>query len=337
MILAAITTCKRKPDMVERAVKSVVAQTYRDWNLVVVDDSPADYEFRDDVRKMVESYAEKDSRIRYVPHDRNYGAQRARNTALDIADREGYEFIAYLDDDDEWLPEKLEKQLAVFMSHDEKLGLVYCGAYGSVKDDATGKYVSYKRKMKFHEGKIYDKLIFEDFIGSFSRPLIRARYLKEVGGLEEKMPVRQDWETWLRLSRYYEISYVNEALIRSTPHEGEHVGRNHVQRPQALVIIISKNLDYLKKHKYAYWKIYRELALECERNAYSAWIKTLQLQPLRVISNLTTILRIPSETMICTIKYFVRKFFPCQFSYLKKLNIKLKGGKIIDTDKRTSL
>ncbi len=85
MILAAITTCKRRPEMVERAVKSVITQTYTDWNLVVVDDSPADYEFREDVRKMVEGYAAQDGRIRYVPHDRNYGAQRARNTALAIA------------------------------------------------------------------------------------------------------------------------------------------------------------------------------------------------------------------------------------------------------------
>ena len=85
MILAAITTCRREPAMVERAVKSVIAQTYQDWNLVVVDDSPADYEFRDDVRKMVEGYASQDSRIRYFPHDRNYGVSSARNTALRIA------------------------------------------------------------------------------------------------------------------------------------------------------------------------------------------------------------------------------------------------------------
>ena len=85
MILAAITTCRREPAMVERAVKSVIAQTYQDWNLVVVDDSPADYEFREGVRKMVEGYASQDSRIRYVAHDRNYGVSSARNTALRIA------------------------------------------------------------------------------------------------------------------------------------------------------------------------------------------------------------------------------------------------------------
>ena len=85
MILAAITTHKRRPEMVGRALRSVIAQTFTDWNCVVVDDSPADWPLRDDVRKMVEGYARQDSRIRYVAHGRNYGAQRARNTALSIA------------------------------------------------------------------------------------------------------------------------------------------------------------------------------------------------------------------------------------------------------------
>ena len=86
VILAAITTCKRKPEMVERALKSVIAQTYRDWHCVVVDDSPEDYEFRGDVRRMVEGYAANDERISYVAHDKNYGANHARNTALKIAE-----------------------------------------------------------------------------------------------------------------------------------------------------------------------------------------------------------------------------------------------------------
>ena len=129
MILAAITTCRREPAMVERALRSVIAQTCQEWECVVVDDSPAEYELRDEVRKMVEGYAAQDGRIRYVPHDKNYGAQRARNTALGIAVDGGYEFIAYLDDDDEWLPEKLEKQLARFSECGEDTALVYCHQY----------------------------------------------------------------------------------------------------------------------------------------------------------------------------------------------------------------
>ena len=85
MILAAITTCKRKPEMVERAIKSVVNQTFKDWNLLIVDDSPADYEFRNDVKTMAEDWCRRDERIFYFQHEKNFGAQRARNTALTFA------------------------------------------------------------------------------------------------------------------------------------------------------------------------------------------------------------------------------------------------------------
>lgn len=85
MILVAITTHKRPPEMLERAIKSVVAQTYTDWELVIVDDSPADYELRNDVKKMVEDWCRRDKRISYVQHDMNYGPSHARNTALKIA------------------------------------------------------------------------------------------------------------------------------------------------------------------------------------------------------------------------------------------------------------
>ena len=86
MITAAITTHKREPSMVERAIKSVVNQTYQDWQLVIVDDSPADYELRDEVKRMAEEWCSRDKRITYIQHDRNYGAQRARNTALKFAE-----------------------------------------------------------------------------------------------------------------------------------------------------------------------------------------------------------------------------------------------------------
>ena len=84
MVLAAITMCRRAPVMVERALRSVIAQTYTDWECVVVDDTPANYELRGEVRKMVDEYAARDSRIRYVPHDTNRGANTALNIAISI-------------------------------------------------------------------------------------------------------------------------------------------------------------------------------------------------------------------------------------------------------------
>ena len=198
MILAAITTHKRRPEMVGRALRSVIAQTFTDWNCVVVDDSPADWPLRDDVRKMVEGYARQDSRIRYVAHGRNYGAQRARNTALSIANNThgggGYdEYIGYLDDDDEWLPEKLEKMYARFQECGEDTGLVYCRGFSVCQDPRTGKeYLIRGKPRPSFEGNVYGRMMLGDFVGTFSNPLMRTKYLVQAGGMDENVVNRDD-------------------------------------------------------------------------------------------------------------------------------------------------
>lgn len=123
IVTAVITTYKREPEIVKRAIDSVLAQTYKHINIVVVDDSPADYELRDSVEKLVlDHFAE--ANITYVQHERNLGACAARNTGLSLVNSE---FVAFLDDDDEWLPEKIEKQVKKFRECDELTALVYCG------------------------------------------------------------------------------------------------------------------------------------------------------------------------------------------------------------------
>ena len=105
LVTAVITTHKRTPELVERALKSILAQTYENIEVFVIDDSPEEYELRSAVKNMIESYAEKN--VTYIAHDKCMGACAARNTGLEAAKGE---FIGFLDDDDEWLPTKLEKQ-----------------------------------------------------------------------------------------------------------------------------------------------------------------------------------------------------------------------------------
>ena len=294
MILAAITTCKRKPEMVERAVKSVIAQTYRDWNLVVVDDSPSDYEFRDDVRKMIEGYAAQDSRIRYVPHDQNYGAQRARNTALKIANNTDglgghYEFIAYLDDDDTWKPEKLEKQLAKFNEHDEDFGVVYCWTCWVY--DETG--IRYFKKHPVREGRVFDDLIVRDFVGGMF-PLVRTKYLKQIGGFDEELQARQDTDIWLRLAECCSFACVPEHLAELHRYRGEHIWSNVAKPISGTKRLIDKNIAYLKEHKIAYWVNLYDLAIlygnnREYKNFLKTWLKVVSLRPFAVFINLWTI------------------------------------------------
>ena len=105
LVTAIITTHKREPEIVERALKSILAQTYKNIEIIVVDDSPESFESRKAVKDSVTRYTNQN--VKYVQHDECKGACAARNTGLYMAKGE---YVAFLDDDDEWLPEKIEKQ-----------------------------------------------------------------------------------------------------------------------------------------------------------------------------------------------------------------------------------
>ena len=319
-VLAAITTCKRKPEMVERAVKSVIAQTYTDWELVVVDDSPEDYEFRDEVRRLVEDWSIRDSRIRYIAHDKNYGAQRARNTALNIAIDEGFEFIAFLDDDDEWLPEKLEKQIAKFSECDENTALVYCNGYilQTGKDRKCIKYI------KLKEGYIYSDLLVQDFIGTFTSPLIRTECLRAIGGLDEEMPASHDYDTWIRLAERYNITFVGgEALfVKHNEHDSERISSDLRRYIFTYERILKKHERYLLEHKNVHRLAFYYLSSRCARagewdKCFEALKKALILQPSKCM-----------VTMKKYLKYVMKKNTPEFLDILINIKRKIKGESI---------
>ena len=328
-VLAAITTHKRKPEMVERALKSVVAQTYTDWDLVVVDDSPADYEFRDDVRRMVEEWSRKDSRIRYVAHDKNYGAQRARNTALKIASDEGYEFIAYLDDDDEWLPEKLDRQLQRFKECNNNTGLIYC----------NGFFCNEKYKTRYDplilEGNIYSKMFLfrRSAIGTFTSPLIRTEYLQKIGGMDERLPGKQDYDTWLRLTEHYEIAYVNEILyLKHNEMHGDQISKDPYKYIEALGQIFRKHESYLNQHKdlcRAFLKKYMNTCMRAGeyKKCLSLWYKLVLMQPMKIFSSIWLIIdvMIVHRVIFLPLRSMLRRMNTNIFYKLRNIKRKIKG------------
>lgn len=241
-VSAIITTYKRAPHMVRRAAESVLNQSYENIELIIVDDSPSDYDLRDEVKAMAEDL---DERVRYIQHETNMGACAARNTGI----REACgDFIAFLDDDDEWLPQKIEKQMAKFKSEDKDLALVYCGYYVINTAEKTKKVFD----MEFMEGMVFDRMIYGNYIGSNSFPLIKKNVLVELGGFDVKLKAAQDFEMWLRICKKYKVAYVEEPLVNYYIHAGEQITKNNVGRAEAFLRIVDLNYDYLKKHRKAY-------------------------------------------------------------------------------------
>lgn len=108
--------------MLPRAIKSVLGQTYINVQVVVVDDNDPNTDWRINTEKVMESFA-CDSRVKYVKHNHNMNGSVARNTGIKEADGE---IVTFLDDDDEYYPEKIEKQVK-FLLENPSYKAVYCG------------------------------------------------------------------------------------------------------------------------------------------------------------------------------------------------------------------
>jgi len=211
-----------------RAINSVLGQTFRDLELIVVDDSSTD-----DSKTVVSGF--NDPRIHYVRHDVNRGANAARNTGIKISRGE---YLAFQDSDDEWLPEKLEKQVNLLAAADGAVDVVYTGCLRWKGDGATyipGEHVAVK------EGDVHRQLLTGNFITT-QTVLARRCCLVECGLFDEEMPRLQDWDLWIRVARRKRFAYINEPLALAY-HSPGGISDNAAAYGDALARIINKYQD----------------------------------------------------------------------------------------------
>jgi glycosyltransferase involved in cell wall biosynthesis len=186
-------------------LKSVLSQTYKDIEVLVVDDGS-----QDRTSEIVESFATADSRVTLLRQS-NKGATGARNLA--IVKSRG-DFIAPIDADDIWYPQNLEKQVQCILQADSSVGLVYAW---SAHIDEQGLLTGSGRTPRI-EGDVYIELVQDNFVGNASAPLIRRSCFERVGGYncklkEENAEGCADWDLYLRIAECYEFRVVPEFLI----------------------------------------------------------------------------------------------------------------------------
>ena len=290
MVTVVITTCNRKPDIVERAIQSVIGQTYKDWELVIIDDSPCEYNQRDAVREMIIRYSV-EYRIIHIQNERNSGACYSRNVGLDIASGK---YIAFLDDDDEWVPEKIQKQVIALERENENVALVYCRFY-RMNDDLNQKEIV---DLPLYKGKLFNRLMAEgNFIGGMSMPLMRTQCVKSVGGFDEQMQSLQDMDLWLRISQKYEITSIKDPLVIYHVHGDGQISFNPWKKIAGIEKKKKKNISYLRKHKHSMWRLKQSLinhylTLGDTRKAFIIWKGIVKTIPYRVIPNTIELIKI---------------------------------------------
>lgn len=207
-LITIIITTYNRSDKIENAIKSAINQTYNNFEIIVVDDNSNNIDERKKTQKIVEKYAT----IKLIQNDDNLGGALSRNVGIEKANGN---LISFLDDDDVYLPNRLEEMYQTYLEHkDEKIGLVYCSC-DRIDDNKNilGSYIN-----NYDGLPLYRQML--GCIAGTSMWLAPKNVLKEVG-LFENSPCKQDSILLLKIiANGYNVYSVNKCLVLYYEHGG---------------------------------------------------------------------------------------------------------------------
>lgn len=198
-LVSVVIPVYNREETIERAVNSVLNQTYSNIELIVVDDGSTDNSLN--VIKQLKTDKMK------IFEQNHLGANAARNLGISVAKGE---YIAFQDSDDEWLPEKLEKQITYMLENNFEA--CYCPffLYG---DHYDGLYFQDYRDKEKYENNLLDLLRIGNVLGPQTL-VIHRNIISAIGNFDEEMPRLQDYEFAIRIAQKKKIGYVNEPLVK---------------------------------------------------------------------------------------------------------------------------
>lgn len=212
--------------LVGRAIQSVLNQTYQDLEIILVNDGSTD-----NTEEIVKVF--NDDRIRYIRHDENKGAAAARNTGIEAALGE---YIAFQDSDDEWLPEKLEKQIRVLENAPAKVGVVYTDMW----------------RIRGNARKYWRAPVMGIGIGTV---VIKRQCFDKVGMFDERFPRLIESDLFIRLSKYYCFHHLDEPLVNYYAAPGS-ISTDNRRLIRAIELILEKHSRDIDKRLLARFHYY---------------------------------------------------------------------------------
>ncbi len=216
--ISVIIPTFNRADLLERTLRSVLSQTYRDFEIIIIDDASTD-----NTQEIIEEKFGSEIKteiIRYFKNDLNLERSRSRNRGIELAKGE---YIASLDDDDVWLPEHL-KELLEYMTKNEDVGCVFSMAM-FVHDNNS---VSVRpHKLQNGKGELYRDICMEGRLALHSIVMFRRHLHEEIGGYSEDINYGEDWEYFSRMAMCCNIGFIDRITCCIFVHEGSYSKISH--------------------------------------------------------------------------------------------------------------
>jgi len=221
--------------LIGRAIRSILNQTYNDFEVIIVDDGS-----QDNTKEVVERFTDK--RIRYIRLEKNMGAGAARNKGIE-ASRGKY--IGFQDSDDEWLPEKLKKQVDILNSESSNVGYVYSDMWRVL---SNGKQ-QYWGSPTITVAEIINQNSFDYQVFNLGilATLIKMECFEKSGIFDERFPRLIDLDFFIRLAKDFRSYHVKEPLVRY--YETDGISSDHRAYAVGRMMLLEKYYEQIKKNR----------------------------------------------------------------------------------------
>ena len=276
-LVSVIIPTYKRADMLTKAIDSAINQTYKNIEIIVIDDNDPSSKYRFETKKKLSSYIQSGV-IRYIENEKNLGGAITRNRAVEQSKGE---YIAFLDDDDIFFPTKIEKQVEVMIQNkDNNVGLVYCHCNGV---DEKGN-ILWENTNSYEGLPLYESMIY--CIASTSLWLCEKKMFLDIGGFEDT-PSKQDLLLMVKIiANNYKIKCVKEILVDYLEHDK---GKISTTKPTPRITEGYEILrSYCEKYYYKISKIERkDVEFRFSRNLCNQYIgRNMKKEALKEIYNM---------------------------------------------------
>lgn len=256
-LVSVIITTYNRFNLLCRAIESVLNQSHNNIEIIVVDDCSSDGT-NEKIKKYLDS-------VFYIRNSENIGLAASRNVGINSSTGE---YISFLDDDDELLPFKIEKQINIFTSN-KKVDVVYCGSIKKFDNLVINHFPKFR-------GKIFPQVLHAT-PNAVHTLLIKKSCLMKVGLFDEKFKSFEDFDLWIRLSKECYFDFIGECLVIYHIH-GDQMTTVSEKIINSANLLLYKHKDLFEKHnKYLYLHLRRQASRYAISSDYPSFYKYIFL------------------------------------------------------------